>query len=317
MLAAHSIWEWLAFSAIIGFMLVLDLGVFHKKSHKVSIKESLAWTAVWICLALMFNAWIFYAQGEQKGLEFLSGYVIEKSLSIDNIFVISLIFTYFRVPPQYQHRVLFWGVLGALVFRIIFIFAGVALIQKFSWMIYVFGAFLVITGLKMLREEEKTIEIESNPMIVFVKKFVKISPNFEGEKFKTIIDGKTYFTPLFLVLVMIETTDIIFAVDSIPAILAITPDPYIVFTSNVFAILGLRSLYFALNGIMEMFEYINYALAGILVFVGVKMIISSWYHVPTIVSVGVIFTLLIASIVASIYFPKKSKAGKSMTKPSL
>ncbi len=307
MFAVHSVWEWLAFAGIITFMLVLDLGVFHKKSHKVSIKESLAWTGVWICLAMLFNAWVYHKMGQQKGLEFLTGYIIEKSLSVDNIFVISLIFTYFRVPPQYQHRVLFWGVLGALVFRIIFIFAGVALIQKFNWMIYVFGGFLVFTGLKMLREEEKTLEIEANPMIQFVKKFWKISPNFDGEHFRTTHNGIRMFTPLFLVLVMIETTDIIFAVDSIPAILAITPDPYIVFTSNVFAILGLRSLYFALNGIMEMFEYINYALAGILSFVGVKMIISSWYHVPTIVSIGVIFTLLIASIVASIYFPKKNK----------
>ena len=307
MFAVHSVWEWLAFAGIITFMLVLDLGVFHKKSHKVSIKESLAWTGVWICLAMLFNAWVYHKMGQQKGLEFLTGYIIEKSLSVDNIFVISLIFTYFRVPPQYQHRVLFWGVLGALVFRIIFIFAGVALIQKFNWMIYVFGGFLVFTGLKMLREEEKTLEIEANPMIQFVKRFWKISPSFDGEHFRTTHNGIRMFTPLFLVLVMIETTDIIFAVDSIPAILAITPDPYIVFTSNVFAILGLRSLYFALNGIMEMFEYINYALAGILSFVGVKMIISSWYHVPTIVSIGVIFTLLIASIVASIYFPKKNK----------
>ncbi|AUN99738.1 TerC family protein [Bacteriovorax stolpii] len=307
MFAVHSVWEWLAFAGIITFMLVLDLGVFHKKSHKVSIKESLAWTAVWICLAMMFNAWVYHKMGHQKGLEFLTGYIIEKSLSVDNIFVISLIFSYFRVPAQYQHRVLFWGVLGALFFRIIFIFAGVALIQKFNWMIYVFGGFLVFTGLKMLREEEKHIEIEANPMIKFVKRFWKISPNFDGEHFRTTHNGIKMFTPLFLVLVMIETTDIIFAVDSIPAILAITPDPYIVFTSNVFAILGLRSLYFALNGIMEMFEYINYALAGILAFVGVKMIISSWYHVPTIVSIGVIFTLLIGSIVASIYFPKKNK----------
>ena len=307
MFAVHSVWEWLAFFAIITFMLVLDLGVFHKKSHKVSIKESLAWTGVWICLAMLFNAWVYSSMGSQKGLEFLTGYVIEKSLSIDNIFVISLIFTYFRVPSQYQHRVLFWGVLGALFFRIIFIFAGVALIQKFNWMIYVFGAFLIFTGLKMLREEEKTLEIEANPLIIFVKKFWKISPNFDGENFTTVKDGVKYFTPLFLVLVMIETTDIIFAVDSIPAILAITPDPYIVFTSNVFAILGLRSLYFALNGVMEMFEYINYALSGILVFVGVKMIIAPWYHVPTLLSVGVIIGLLVLSVVASIYFPKKNK----------
>lgn len=307
MFAVHSVWEWLAFLAIIGFMLVLDLGVFHKKSHKVSIKESLAWTAVWITLAMLFNAWVYHSMGAQKGLEFLTGYVIEKALSVDNIFVISLIFTYFRVPAQYQHRVLFWGVLGALFFRIIFIFAGVALIEKFNWMIYVFGGFLIFTGLKMLKEEEKHIEVEANPLIKFVKKFWKISPNFDGENFRTTVNGVRHFTPLFLVLIMIETTDIIFAVDSIPAILAITPDPYIVFTSNVFAILGLRSLYFALNGIMEMFEYINYALSGILVFVGVKMIIAPWYHFPTIISVGIIIGFLVISVLASIYFPKKNK----------
>ncbi len=307
MLAVHSVWEWLAFFAIIGFMLVLDLGVFHKKSHKVSIKESLAWTGVWITLAMCFNAWVYYKMGPQKGIEFFTGYIIEKALSVDNIFVISLIFTYFRVPSQYQHRVLFWGVLGALFFRIIFIYAGVALISKFNWMIYVFGVFLVYTGVKMLKDEEKHVEVEANPVIVFVKKFWKISPDFDGERFRTTVNGVKHFTPLFLVLVMIETTDIIFAVDSIPAILAITPDPYIVFTSNVFAILGLRSLYFALNGIMEMFEYINYALSGILVFVGLKMIISGWYHIPTAISISVILGLLIGSVLASIYFPRKNK----------
>ena len=307
MLAVHSIWEWLAFMAIIGFMLVLDLGVFHKKSHKVSIKESLAWTGVWVTLAMCFNAWIYYKMGPQKGIEFFTGYIIEKALRVDNIFVISLIFTYFRVPSQYQHRVLFWGVLGALFFRIIFIYAGVALISKFSWMIYVFGVFLVYTGIKMLKEQGKHVEVEANPVIVFVKKFWKISPDFDGERFRTTVNGVKHFTPLFLVLVMIETTDIIFAVDSIPAILAITPDPYIVFTSNVFAILGLRSLYFALNGIMEMFEYINYALSGILVFVGLKMIISGWYHIPTAVSISVILGLLVGSVLASIYFPRKNK----------
>ena len=310
MFDAHSFWEWSAFAGIITFMLFLDLGVFHKKSHTVSIKESLSWTAVWISIALLFNAWVYHSMGEQKGLEFLTGYVIEKSLSIDNIFVISLIFSYFKVPSKYQHRVLFWGVLGALLFRIIFIFAGVALIQKFTWMIYVFGGFLVFTGFKMLKDEEKEINIDSNPIVAFIKRFWKISSDYNEDRFTVRKNGVRFFTPLFLVLMMIESTDIIFAFDSIPAVLAITPDPYIVFTSNVFAILGLRSLYFALNGIMEMFEYIHYALAGILMFVGAKMILSFKYHVPTIVSVGVIFTFIIISIVASIYFPKKTK-GKS------
>ena len=309
MFAVHSPAEWLGFGAIIAIMLTLDLGVFHKKTHKVSVKESLIWTGVWITLALCFNFWVYKTMGHQKGLEFFTGYVIEKCLSIDNIFVISMIFGYFKVPAQYQHRVLFWGVIGALVFRMIFILAGVALIQKFSWMIFVFGGFLVFTGLKMLKgDSEHGIDLENNKLVKFVKKFGHITPNFDGERFITRgADGVRHFTPLFLVLIMIEATDIIFAVDSIPAILAITPDPYIVFTSNVFAILGLRSLYFAVNGIMEMFEYINYALAAILVFVGVKMIISHWYHVPVGLSIAVIFTCVIVSILASVYFPKNKK----------
>jgi tellurite resistance protein TerC len=296
----------MAFAAIILFMLFLDLGVFHKKAHKVSIKESLTWTGVWITLALLFNLYIYKTMGAQSGLEFLTGYIIEKSLSIDNIFVISLIFSYFKIESHHQHRVLFWGVLGALIFRIIFIFAGVALIQKFQWMIYVFGVFLIYTGFKMLKEDEKQVEIDSNPLIKFARKHLRITDKSEGEKFSVVKNGKKYFTPLFLVLIMIESTDIIFAVDSIPAILAVTPDPYIVFTSNVFAILGLRSLYFALNGLIEMFEYISFALSGILVFVGTKMIITPFYHIPTTISVGVIVTMLAVSIVASIYFPKKN-----------
>jgi tellurite resistance protein TerC len=307
MFGAHSFGEWLLFGSIITIMLVLDLGVFHKKSHTVSIKESLIWTGVWIALAFTFTGWIYFDMGQVKAIEFLTGYVIEKSLSIDNIFVISLIFSYFKVPSKYQHRVLFWGVLGALIFRIIFIFAGVALINKFHWMIYVFGAFLVYTGIHMLKGEEKKIDIETNPAISFVRKFFKITPEFHGEHFAIVKDGVRYLTPLALVLIMIESTDIIFAVDSIPAILAITPDPYIVFTSNVFAILGLRSLYFALNGIMEMFEYINYALSAILVFVGVKMLISGHVKIPTVLSVGLIFSFLLISILASIYFPRKGK----------
>lgn len=293
--------------AIIFFMLFLDLGVFHKKVHKVSIRESLIWTGVWVVLSLTFNLYIYHYVGKQAGLEFLTGYIIEKSLSIDNIFVISLIFTYFKVPPQHQHRVLFWGVFGALVFRVIFIFAGVALIQKFEWMIYIFGAFLIFTGIKMLKEEEKTVEVEANPFIKFARKHLKITDKFEGENFTVVKNGKKYFTPLFLVLIMIESTDIIFAVDSIPAILAVTSDPFIVFTSNVFAILGLRSLYFALNGLMEMFEYIGYALSGILIFVGAKMVMTPFYHVPTTASVAIIVTLLVVSVLASIYFPRNKR----------
>jgi tellurite resistance protein TerC len=309
----HSLLEWVAFMAIILFMLILDLGVFHKKVHKVSVRESLAWTFVWITLAMLFNTYIYQKMGTQAGLEFLTGYIIEKSLSIDNIFVISLIFSYFNIPNKYQHRILFWGVLGALVFRMIFDFAGVALIQKFQWMIYVFGGFLIFTGLKMLKDTETKLDIENNPLIKYARRHFRISTELDGQNFTTVKNGTRYFTPLFLVLIMIESTDIIFAVDSIPAILAVTPDPFIVFTSNVFAILGLRSLYFALNGLMEMFEYISFALSGILIFVGIKMIITPFYHVPTSLSVGVIMTMLLTSVVASIYYPKKPKGIKHST----
>ncbi len=305
MFDTHSVWVWGSFASIVTFMLFLDLGVFHKKAHTVSIKESLIWTAVWVAISLMFNAWIYSSMGSQKGMEYLTGYIVEKTLSIDNIFVISLIFTYFKVPSQYQHRVLFWGILGAVVFRVIFIFAGVALINKFHWMIYLFGGFLVFTGLSMLRGTDKKLDIENNSIIKFIKRFYKITPDFVGESFFVKINGIRHLTPLFLALVMIELTDIIFAVDSIPAILAITTDPFIVLTSNIFAILGLRSLYFAVNGVMEMFEYINYALAGILVWVGVKMLVSGYIKIPTLISIGVIFGFIIVSVVASIYFPRK------------
>ncbi len=308
-LAGHTIFEWGAFSLIVLVMLGLDLGVFHKKSHEVSVKEAMTWTAVWITLALLFNVYVYFNLGKQAGVEFFTGYLIEKSLSLDNIFVISIIFKYFAVPSKYQHRVLFWGVFGALVFRLIFIFAGVALIQKFHWMIYIFGAFLIFTGIKMLFEKDKTMDVEQNPVVKFARKYLKLTPHYHHDNFSIMEGSVRKFTPLFLVLILIESTDLIFAVDSIPAILAITPDPFIVFTSNVFAILGLRSLYFALAGILEKFAYLKYSLAGILVFVGVKMSIAGFYHIPTTISVLVIVGMLVLGVVFSMAKGEASEKG--------
>ncbi len=293
-------WYWIGFNAFVLIMLALDLGVFHKKTHEVKVKEALIWTAVWIALAMVFNAGIFHFFGKEKGVEFLTGYVIEKSLSVDNIFVFIMVFSYFQIPTKYQHKVLFWGVLGALVMRAIFIFAGVALISKFHWIIYIFGGFLVFTGFKMLLQEDKPIEPEKNPLIKLVRKILPVSNELHGDKFIIKQGAKTIATPLLLVLVLIEFTDLIFAVDSIPAILAISKDPFIVYTSNVFAIMGLRSLYFALSGITQYFVYLKYGLAAILIFVGTKMSIVDFYKVPVLLSLLIIVTILAISVIASL-----------------
>ncbi|MFM2282980.1 MAG: hypothetical protein RL222_484 [Bacteroidota bacterium] len=293
-------WYWIGFNAFVLIMLALDLGVFHKKTHEVKVKEALIWTAVWIALAMVFNAGIFYFFGKEKGVEFLTGYVIEKSLSVDNIFVFIMVFSYFQIPTKYQHKVLFWGVLGALVMRAIFIFAGVALISKFHWIIYIFGGFLIFTGFKMLFQEDKPIEPEKNPLIKLVRKILPVSNELHGDKFIIKQGAKTIATPLLLVLVLIEFTDLIFAVDSIPAILAISKDPFIVYTSNVFAIMGLRSLYFALSGITQYFVYLKYGLAAILIFVGTKMSIVDFYKVPVLLSLLIIVTILAISVIASL-----------------
>ena len=306
MLAVHSIWEWLAFMAIIGFMLVLDLGVFHRKSHEVKIKEALIWTAVWISLALIFNYGIYIFMGKEKAVEFLTGYVIEKSLSIDNLFVFIMLFTYFNVDTKYQHKVLFWGILGALIMRAIFIFAGVALISKFHWIIYIFGAFLIFTGIKMVFHNDQKIEPDKNPLVRLFKKFFPVTDKMHDGKFFVKINARTFATPLFVVLLIVEFTDLIFAVDSIPAVLAITNDTFIIFTSNVFAILGLRALYFALAGITKYFHYLKYGLSAILVFVGVKMTIVDLYKIPITYSLLVITGILILSVLLSISFPKKT-----------
>jgi tellurite resistance protein TerC len=286
-------------------MLALDLGVFHRKSHEVSVREALTWTCVWITLAMLFNVFVYYYFDRSKALEFFTGYLIEKSLSVDNIFVIILIFSYFKVPSAYQHKVLFWGILGALVMRVIFILTGVELIHRFHWLIYIFGAFLVYTGIRMLTSGDLKIDPEKNPLVKLARKVMPITPSFEGDRFFVKQEGKTWATPLFLVVILIETTDLIFAVDSIPAILAISDDSFIVYTSNVFAILGLRSLYFALAGIEKYFKYLKFGLSAILVFVGLKMCIADIFKIPIEVSLIVIgFTLMIA-MVSSRLFPGK------------
>lgn len=299
------LWLWIGFNVFVLAMLALDLGVFHRKSHEVKIKEALIWSGVWIALALIFNYGLYLWRGSEVALEFLTGYLIEKSLSVDNIFVFIMIFAYFKVPALYQHKVLFWGILGALVMRAIFIAAGVTLIQQFHWVIYVFGAFLILTGIKMAVQKDKEIHPEKNPVLKLFRRLMPVTTQYVGDKFFTRQGGRNFATPLFVVLLLIETTDLIFAVDSIPAILAITVDPFIVYTSNVFAILGLRALYFALAGIMQMFHYLAYGLAAILVFVGAKMMLVDFYKLPIGVALGVVAGILIVSVVASLLRPRK------------
>jgi tellurite resistance protein TerC len=295
----NKIMLWIGFNLFVILMLALDLGVFHRKAHEVKFREAITWSVVWIILALIFNAGIWYYFGKVRAIEFLTGYIVEKSLSVDNIFVFVLIFSSFQVPATYQHRVLFWGVLGALAMRAVFIFAGVSLIEKFHWIIYVFGLFLILTGIKIARDKGTKINIEKNPVLLFVKKYLPVTTDYFQSKFLVRLNGKIHGTPLLLVLILVETTDLIFAVDSIPAILAITRDPFIVYTSNVFAILGLRSLYFALAGTLKYFSFLHYGLALILVFVGVKMLITDLYKFNPFISLAIIGSILAASIIAS------------------
>lgn len=307
---------WVLFNVFVLLMLALDLGVFNRKAHEVKIKEALIWSGVWVVLSLTFNLGIYYFYSPPEGftradsaLQFLTGYVIEKSLSVDNIFVFVLLFSYFKVPALYQHKVLFWGILGALVMRAIFIFAGVALINHFAWVIYIFGAFLIFTGIKLVLQKDKEIHPERNPVLKLFKRFFRVSEEYDGSKFFTIKNAKKVATPLFVVLIMVETTDLIFAVDSIPAILAVTQDPFIVYSSNVFAILGLRSLYFALAALVKLFHYLHYGLAAILVLVGTKMILNHYYTakiISTELSLILIIGILAASVVASLMKPKIS-----------
>lgn len=295
----------LGFNIFVLLMLAVDLGVFNREPHKISIRESLIWSGVWVGLSVLFGIGMWLFEGPNVGLEYFSGYLIEKSLSMDNLFVFLMIFTFFKVDKKYQHEVLFWGILGALIFRGLFIFAGVAILNKFHWVIYLLGAFLVYTGIKMAFQEDRDVDVEHNPILIFVRKIFPVSEQYHGKKFFIRKSGKLLATPLLVVLIAIETTDIMFAVDSIPAILAITRDPFIVYSSNVFAILGLRALFFALSGIMQLFEYLHYGLAAILSFVGLKMLFSEFVHIPVWIALGVIAVILTVTIIASVRHAKQ------------
>ena len=297
---------WVVFSVFVLGMLALDLGVFSRKPHEVRFREALTWSLVWVTLSLIFNAWIYYEFGNQKALEFLTGYLIEKALSVDNIFVFVVLFASFAVPKVYQHRVLFWGVIGALLMRAIFIGLGAALISSFHWIMYVFGAILIYTGIKLMRQgDDHDPHPERNPIYKFGRRLMPAVPEYHGKAFTIVKNGRRYATPLLLVLIAIEATDVVFAVDSIPAIFAITTDPFIVYTSNIFAILGLRAMYFLLAGVIDKFHFLNIGLALVLMFVGVKMIIAEWYKIPILASLGVIGGVLFLSVIASMIWPKR------------
>jgi len=302
---------WIAFNVGVLAVLAIDLGIFHRKAHTVTVKEAAAWSSVWITLSLGFAGVIWRLMGSQPALEFVTGYLIEYSLSIDNIFVIVLIFSYFRIPDKYQHRVLFWGIIGALVMRGSMIAAGAFLIERFHWIIYVFGAFLVVTGIRMAMQDESDIEPEANPILKLVRRILPVTHDYRGQNFfvkEAPAKGQPSVlmaTPLFVVLVLVETTDLIFAVDSIPAIFAVTRDPFLVYTSNVCAILGLRSLYFLLAGVIHRFHFLKLGLAAVLTFVGVKMLLGSFYVIPIHTSLLVIAGILTAAVLASVAFPKK------------
>jgi tellurite resistance protein TerC len=298
---------WIGFNLFVLLMLVLDLGVFHRKSSVIKVKEALIWTGVWVSMAFLFNVFVYYYFGEEKAFEFFTGYLIEKSLSVDNIFVIILIFSYFNVPAAYQHKVLFWGILGALLMRVAFILAGVELIHKFHWLVYIFGGFLIFTGIRILTQGDMKLDPEKNPVVRLVRKIFRVTPTFEEDQFFVKRDNLLWATPLFVVVVMIEFTDLIFAVDSIPAILAISDDSFIVYTSNVFAILGLRSLYFALSGMEEYFIYLKYGLSAILVFVGTKMCIVDFYKIPIEISLAFIILTLAVAVLASMVMQQEKK----------
>lgn len=304
-MTSDSLFLWVIFNVFVLGVLALDLLVLHRKAHAVSLREALAWSCIWVSLALLFALGVYFFRGGEKALEFLTGYVIEWSLSVDNLFVFLVIFSYFAVPPIYQHRVLFWGILGALVLRAIFIATGTALLTNFHWMIYVFGGFLIFTGIKLLFAGEEKIDPEKNPAVRLVRRFMNVTPDYHGQQFFIRKDGRLWATPLLLVLIVVETTDVIFAVDSIPAIFAITLDPFIVYTSNVFAILGLRALFFLLAGVMDMFRYLKVGLSFVLCFVGIKMVIVDFYKIPIGISLGVVAGILGISILASIFVRPK------------
>ncbi len=312
---------WGSFFVVVLGLLALDLGVFHRNSHEIRFKEAVLWSVAWVCVALLFNGWVYFEMGSGAALQFLTGYLIEKSLAVDNIFVFALVFAYFGVPAAYQHRVLFWGIIGALVMRAAFIAGGITLIEKFHWMIYVFGGLLIVTGIKMVFQKGQEIHPERNPVLRLFRRAVPVTERYEGARFFVRRAGRTMATPLFVALLFVEMSDILFAVDSIPAILAVTRDPFLVYTSNVFAILGLRAMYFALAGVLERFHHLHYGLAVILSFVGVKMLVSEVFKIPTAVSLGVITGVLALSVVSSLIWPVEELpveegAGLPLTPPS-
>lgn len=308
---------WVSFTLFVLALLAIDLGVFHRQAHAISLREAFLWSMVWIGLALLFNVGVYVWFGAERGLEFLTGYLIEKALSVDNIFVFAVLFSYFAVPAAYQHRVLFWGILGALVMRAVFIVTGAALLQQFHWVMYVFGGFLVLTGIKLFLQQDAEIHPERNPLFRLFTRLVPAVPDYHGAHFFIVKAGRWYATPLLLVLASVEVTDVIFAVDSIPAIFAVTSDPFIVYTSNIFAILGLRALYFLLAGVMDRFHYLRIGLALVLVFVGSKMLITDVYKVPIAVSLTVVAALIGAAIAASLLRPHpQSEAVKPVSVPA-
>jgi tellurite resistance protein TerC len=295
---------WVVFGAVILILFALDLGVFHRKSHQVGIKEALIWSGVWLAVAIIFNLLVYFWMGKELAIEFAAGYLVERTLSFDNLFVFLLIFTYFKVPSIHQYKVLFWGIIAALVMRGVFVVAGIELIDKFHWIVYLFGAFLFVSGLKLLlRKDEEPMDVGRNPVLRLCKRFLPTTDQYGEGNFTLIIDGKRYVTPLFIVLLIIETSDILFAFDSVPAILGITLNPFIVYTSNIFSILGLRALYFALAGCMVIFRYLNQGITLILIFIGAKMLVSEFIEIPAVVALGVIVLILVGSMALSLIRP--------------
>jgi TerC family integral membrane protein len=300
-----SLYFWIGFHVFVALMLVLDLGLLHRNSRVMSMREALAWSAFWIGLAAGFAVFVYFWHGRRPALEFVTGYVIEQSMSVDNLFVFLVLFQYFRVPKEHQYKVLFWGIVGALVLRLTFVIVGVSILKRFEFVIYFFGALLIYSGYKLFSEEEREVHPEKNPVLKLFRRQFPVTENYVEDNFFVHRDGRRFATPLFLVLLVVETTDVIFAIDSIPAILAITRDAFIVYTSNVFAILGLRSLYFALSGLITLFHYLNYGLAVILMFVGAKMLASHFLEIPVAVTLGVIAAVLAIAIGASLIWPQK------------
>jgi tellurite resistance protein TerC len=312
---SHQMLLWGGFGTFVLIMLALDLGVFHRQARVVDVKEALRWSAMWIALAMLFNIGVYLWYGTDAALAFLTGYVLEESLSVDNLFVFLMILSYFSVPLVYQHKVLFWGILGALLMRGLMIAVGTALIQMFHWVLYLFGGFLVLTGVKMALQRHGEIHPEQNPVVRLFTRFMPVTAAYHAEQFFVRLDGRWFATPLFIVLLMVEVTDVVFALDSIPAVLAVTTDPFIVYTSNVFAILGLRSLFFALSGLMGLFHYLRYGLAVVLVFIGTKMLLADVWHIPVYIALAVVAGVLLLSVLASLIYPVPAE--NTPTKPGL